>query len=209
MMKLAHPKRDALIKALTLAAGLLLMRCPGFAQIACSSPISFSTASPLPPGVTGTQYSQYIYVPHGDCNVTMSVTSGSLPSGLTLTNSGLLNQSKSVLAGVPITAGTFVFEITASQDFPVASVSKTFTLVVSAGLAVSTTPLLPSGVAGITYSQTLSATGGVPPYTWVLASGSLPPLLTLAVLSQQGGAIPALRASIMCGQVGLSYMKEV
>jgi hypothetical protein len=114
-----------------------------------------------------------------------------------------------VLAGVPITAGTFVFEITASQDFPVASVSKTFTLVVSAGLAVSTTPLLPSGVAGITYSQTLSATGGVPPYTWVLASGSLPPLLTLAVLSQQGGAIPALRASIMCGQVGLSYMKEV
>jgi hypothetical protein len=31
----------------------------------------------------------------------------------------------------------------------------------------------------------------------------------LAVLSQQSGAIPALRASIMCGQVWLSYMKEV
>jgi signal transduction histidine kinase/ActR/RegA family two-component response regulator len=30
----------------------------------------------------------------------------------------------------------------------------------------------------------------------------------LAVLSQQSGAIPALRASIMCGQVWLSYMKE-
>jgi hypothetical protein len=34
-------------------------------------------------------------------------------------------------------------------------------------------------------------------------------LEALAVVSQQSGAIPALRASIMCAQVWLSYMKEV
>jgi hypothetical protein len=38
---------------------------------------------------------------------------------------------------------------------------------------------LPSGVAGTAYSQTLTASGGVPPYFWSVSSGALPPLLTL------------------------------
>lgn len=38
---------------------------------------------------------------------------------------------------------------------------------------------LPDGSVGVSYAQTLSATGGVPPYTWTVTSGTLPAALTL------------------------------
>ncbi|MEO8595981.1 MAG: IPT/TIG domain-containing protein, partial [Candidatus Solibacter sp.] len=44
---------------------------------------------------------------------------------------------------------------------------------------VTTTTLTP-GVVGTAYSQTLAANGGSGPYTWSVASGSLPPGLTLS-----------------------------
>ncbi len=42
-----------------------------------------------------------------------------------------------------------------------------------------TTEFLPSGTLNYSYSVTLGASGGVPPYTWSLGSGSLPPGLNL------------------------------
>lgn len=47
-----------------------------------------------------------------------------------------------------------------------------------APLAV-TTASLPGGTLGSTYSTTLAASGGTPPYTWSVSSGSLPPALSL------------------------------
>ncbi len=62
------------------------------------------------------------------------------------------------------------------------------TTAVSAQTAVVTSPTsvsisttsLPTGVLNSAYSATLAATGGVTPYTWSLASGTLPPGLGLA-----------------------------
>lgn len=45
-------------------------------------------------------------------------------------------------------------------------------------LVIQTTSL-PDGVQGSPYSQTLVATGGLPPYTWSVASGALPAGLSL------------------------------
>jgi hypothetical protein len=50
---------------------------------------------------------------------------------------------------------------------------------------VITTTSLPSGTEGTSYSTALGASGGTPPYSWTVASGSLPPGLTLTA----GGVI--------------------
>jgi hypothetical protein len=44
---------------------------------------------------------------------------------------------------------------------------------------VVTTGALPSGTAGTAYNATLAASGGVPPYSWILSNGALPPGLSL------------------------------
>src|ERR1043166_1211827 len=47
------------------------------------------------------------------------------------------------------------------------------------------TTTLPAGTTNVAYSQTLAASGGVPPYTWSVVPGSLPQGLTLST----GGTI--------------------
>ena len=46
-------------------------------------------------------------------------------------------------------------------------------------LAMSPPPSLPDGTAGIEYSQVFGVSGGVPPYSWSIAGGEMPPGLTL------------------------------
>src|SRR5205809_5094158 len=43
-----------------------------------------------------------------------------------------------------------------------------------------TTSSLPNGTVGVAYSATVQAPGGCPPYHWKIASGALPPGLTLS-----------------------------
>jgi hypothetical protein len=70
---------------------------------------------------------------------------------------------------VTVTA-TSVFDPTKSMPYP---------LTVVPPLVITTTSL-PSGTGGVTYNQTLQATGGLSPYTWSMANGnSLPPGLGL------------------------------
>jgi hypothetical protein len=52
-------------------------------------------------------------------------------------------------------------------------------ITVGTGLSITSGPALPTGVLGTAYSQTLVAAGGTPPYSWSVASGSLPGGLTL------------------------------
>lgn len=58
------------------------------------------------------------------------------------------------------------------------TVTETYTIIIYPPLTVST-PSLPSGTLGISYSQSLLASGGLPPYSWSLLSGSPPNGLSL------------------------------
>ena len=63
----------------------------------------------------------------------------------------------------------------------------TFTATTAGGGGLTiTTAAMAGGTIGTAYGQTISATGGTPPYAWSLASGSLPPGLAL---SPSSGAV--------------------
>ena len=63
-----------------------------------------------------------------------------------------------------------------------------------APLAVSTTTL-PGGIVSSAFSQSLAATGGTTPYTWAVASGTLPAGLTLSAAGVISGTPTAAGTS--------------
>src|SRR5205823_4610321 len=130
------------------------------------------TTGSLPAGTVGTAYAQSLAASGGTGGYTWSVASGSLPPGLTL------NSGSGVISGTPTLAGTFQFTIQVS-DTQNSQASGLFSLTVQSPVSITTATTLANGVAGIAYSQTLAASGGVPPYTWSLVSGPLPTGLSL------------------------------
>jgi hypothetical protein len=56
-------------------------------------------------------------------------------------------------------------------------------------------PPLPTGVAGTPYNQSLSASGGLPPYVWSMTSGSLPPGLNVEPASASISGTPSQTGS--------------
>jgi uncharacterized protein (TIGR03437 family) len=140
--------------------------------------LSITTTSPLPQGTAGTAYSQTLSATGGVSPYTWSVTSGSLPGGLTLASSG-------AISGTPATAGAYSFTVQA-KDSATATATMTFALTIAtAPPAIATSSALPQAFVGVAYSETLTAAAGSAPYTWSVTSGSLPGGLTLSA----GGTI--------------------
>jgi hypothetical protein len=139
--------------------------------------LSIVTTS-LSNGALGVPYSQTLAAIGGTGPYTWQLTSGTLPAGLTL------NAATGVVAGTPTalaTATPLTFKVTdSSTPSQTATVALTLTITTpTAGpLAIATTALN-SGVVGTAYSQTLTATGGMGPYTWQLIGGRMPLGLTL------------------------------
>ncbi len=130
------------------------------------------TAS-LPNGEVGQSYSQTLAVSGGMSPYTWTVQSGTLPAGLSLSPAG-------VISGTPTSAGgptTIIFKVTDTNN-QYATIFLSITII--AGPVITTDSPLPNGQIGLSYSQTLAASGGVSPYTWAMQSGSLPAGLTLS-----------------------------
>ncbi len=110
------------------------------------------------------------------------MTSGSLPAGLTL--------GAGQITGTPTAAGTARFTLQV-RDSAGETASAAFTLTVTAApLAIASPSSLPAGAARAAYSYSLQATGGTPPYSWNVTSGSLPPGLAIS-----GGTISGTPAT--------------
>ncbi|HEV2507903.1 MAG TPA: putative Ig domain-containing protein [Mesorhizobium sp.] len=138
-----------------------------------------SPASPAA-GAQGVPYSQQFTTTGGTAPYAYSHESGTMPPGLSISGSGLLS-------GTPTTLGSFTFTIK-SQDSTTISTGgvwlklHTVTVVINAAPTIVVSPTtLPGGAAvGSAYSTTITASGGVSPYTFAVSSGSLPAGLTLS-----------------------------
>ncbi len=134
--------------------------------------LSISTAPTLPSGAVGTAYSQTLVAVGGTSPYSWSITLGALPNGLGL------NPATGVISGTPTSSGNASFSVQVN-DSASGTATKQFTLAISSPLTIATAPSLPTGTVNTSYSQTLGATGGTPPYSWSITSGSLPGGLNL------------------------------
>lgn len=136
------------------------------------APITLAPAT-LPSGAVNAAYSEQLSASGGTAPYNFTVISGNLPAGLALSLSGLLS-------GTPTQATTTNFTVQA-QDARLAIGQITYALTVTPGATLTLGPAtLPQAFVSAAYSAQLTASGGTAPYTFKLASGSLPTGLTLS-----------------------------
>jgi len=170
---------------LILVLPLLVLTAPP-AQAACTIDPEISPAT----GQVGTELSSFITVT--DCSSSnkqpsFRVVDGRLPSGTKLFDfagsTGLIN-------GVPKAAGSFTFTIQV-KDETRATDTETFTIVIEPAEAPTIISGEPgSGFVGQPYNFNLFASEGVPPYTWSVVAGTLPPGLELPRRDNQISGTP-------------------
>jgi hypothetical protein len=128
------------------------------------------TTTTLPNAQLNTAYTTSLQANGGTQPYTFSLKSSTLPLGLTLSPSG-------TISGTPTNSGTSTFTIAVQDASPTPqTVSVTLSITVISFHVVS----LATPVLGSSYSQTIVASGGIAPYTFSVASGSLPNGLTIS-----------------------------
>ncbi len=144
----------------------------GSFAIVVNAPLTVTTTS-LPNGLVGSGYSAALSASGGTSPYGWSISTGTLPPGLSL------NGTTGVISGSPNVAGSYAFtaKVTDSSS-PQQSATANLSITVQAPLSI-TTVALPTGAVNARYSATLAATGGATPYAWTVVNGSLPPGLLL------------------------------
>lgn len=138
-----------------------------------TSALEVSTGN-LPSGTVRESYDASLSASGGTAPYKWSMAGGQLPAGLTLSSAG-------EISGTPTTAqqNSFTVEVTDAS-----STTAKAALAISVASTASTlkilTASLPSGTVQVSYSASLSATGGSAPYNWSVLSGQLPAGLSLS-----------------------------
>jgi len=143
------------------------------------------TTTTLPGGENGVPYSEKLGVTGGVSPLKFTLASGTPPAGLSLGTDG-------VIAGTPSGSGTSQFTVqVADGATPPATLSQSFSITIAPAQPISiVTTTLPQGLVGVSYNASISANGGIPPLTWSLLSGTLPPGLTLTTITTTSGSPP-------------------
>jgi hypothetical protein len=178
-------------RALTTAAGAVTLAggntIGGCSAAGASCPAITLSPATLPNGTVAVAYSQTITASGGTPPYTFTVTSGTLPTGLVLSSTGVLN-------GTPTAAGSFTFTIRGT-DAQGCFAALTYTIVIAAAPAppvgcpaINFTPAtIPNGTTGVPYTQTFTGSGGTAPYSFGVTVGTVPPGLLLTAAGVLSG----------------------
>ena len=138
---------------------------------AVSAPTLTSLAvTPANPGIIPGASQQFTATGHYSDGSAQNLTS---QATWTSSNTGVATINASGLA-------TGVFAGTTTISAVLAGVTGSTVLTVQSALLAIGTTSLPNGAVDVAYTATLAASGGTLPYIWSVASGSLPPGLTLS-----------------------------
>src|SRR3984957_19531357 len=142
---------------------------------------------PPPGGEVGVTYSDQLTVTAGTSPFTWSVSSGSLPPGVTL------GASTGLLSGTPTTAGTYPFTVKVTDNSGL-SITEAATVTIIPGPSM-TFAAPPGGWPHTVYGYTLTESGGTSPFTWSVSSGSLPAGISLSPSGNLSGTPTATGTS--------------
>jgi hypothetical protein len=129
------------------------------------------TTSGLPDAFLGSAYLAELAAIGGDGSYAWSLTAGQLPAGLSLSSDGRVT-------GTPTGVGAGNFTVAAVSVGDTAT--RALSIDVGAPQVVIQTTTLANGAVGDAYAETLTAAGGDGTYQWAVASGTLPPGLSLS-----------------------------
>jgi len=138
----------------------------------------------LPDAVAGQSYQGHLVTSH-QAGGTLSVVSGALPAGLTLP--ATFTGAGDIIGGTPTqqTAVNFTVQGTGDQGQPLYQ-AYSITVDPNQPLAIvlpAEGSALGPGMVGGAFAQNFFLSGGAAPYTWSVASGQLPPGLSLQTFS--------------------------
>jgi len=137
--------------------------------IALPAPPSITTAT-LSAGVEGTAYNQTVAATGGLGAFAFTVSTGSLPPGLSMSTVGVITGTPSGPNGTT----SFTVMVTDHSN-PPQSGTQPLSILINLPPAPGINPvMLQGGNVGTPYNQSVSVTGGLGPYAWSISSGTRP-----------------------------------
>ncbi len=131
---------------------------------------AFTSAAPPATGVIGVAYN-HDCTASGTTPITFTVSAGALPTGLTLSTAG-------AITGNPSVTGTFTGTIQAANG-TAPNATQNFSIVITQAPAFTSAAPPATGVIGVAYNHTCTASGTTP-ITFTVSAGALPTGLTLS-----------------------------